>query len=245
MNATMPAYSNLDEPANAARLAAAIQPGAFVWMQAEKPRRAASPQIVYVRIDGPAGFDQQFRRTSPALPLILESFTPAVDPDHHRGFFLNFFGSPYLETDFPGTLRRLQLEILKQTALPISIGAARTKVAAAVASRLDRPGGIFIVSPGTEATFFASLPIEALHGIGHISACDLRRRGISTLAELRRVPLPALQSVYGEAIARQIWHHSRALDTPPALPTRWSVAAALNFFASWLQDKTPCIANPL
>lgn len=243
----MPACSNLDKPTHDAHLAAGIEPGAFAGLQAEKARRAKAPQIVYVRIDGLASSDQQSRDTIPALPLrsILESFTPAVDPDHHRGFFLNFFGSPYLETDFPGTLHRLQLEILKQTALHISIGAARTKVAAAVASRLDRPGGIFIVSPGTEATFFASLPIEALHGIGSISASDLRRRGIRTLAELRRVPLPALQSVYGEAIARQIWHHSRALDTPSALPTRWSVAAALNFFASLLEDKTPCGANPL
>ena len=204
--------------------------------------------IAYIRINGFLASPEKSRNQQPldaSLRSILESYTPAVDPDGHHGFYLNFFASPYLETDFSGTLRRLQLEILKQTGLAASIGAARTKVAAAVASRMEFPGGLRILASGTEAVFFESLPIEALHGIGPVNASDLRRRGISTISELRRVPLPALQSVYGEALARKIWHHARAVDTPTTLPTRWSVTAAIDFFASLLQDKTPCTANPL
>jgi nucleotidyltransferase/DNA polymerase involved in DNA repair len=108
---------------------------------------------------------------------------------------------------------------------------------------LEHLGGLRILTPGTEAAFFASLPVEALHGIGPINSADLRRRGISTIAGLRRVPLPALQSAYDDFIAHQIWHYSRALDASPTLPVRWSVETVLNFLASLLQDKSPCLAN--
>jgi hypothetical protein len=244
MNATMPVHPNAKD----AYVAVGHQPAMFSSPRAETlgpAARAAAPHLAYIRINGFLASLEQSRHQPHDQPLrsIIESYTPAVDPDAHHGFYLNFFGSRHLDHDFLGTLRRLQLEILKQTGLSISIGVARTKVGAAVASRLERPGGLRILASGTEAAFFASLPIEALHGMGPIDAADLRSRGISLIGELRRVPLPALQSAYGDAIARQVWHHSRALDTPPALPVRWSLATVLNFLASLLHDKNPCVAS--
>src|SRR5205814_8079137 len=108
------------------------------------------------------------------------------------------------------TLRRLQLEILKYTGLHASIGAASTKVAAAIASRLARPNGLRFLAPGSESSFLASLPIEVLDVINHIDAGDLRKRGISTIVELRRVLIAALECAYGSAVARKLWQHSRA-----------------------------------
>ncbi len=143
---------------------------------------------------------------------ILESFSPAVDAAADHGFYLNFFGSPWLGENYPGALRRLQLEILRNTGLSASIGAGRTRVAAAVAARLERPRGLRIVEPGTEGAFLASLPVDALHGIGGIDADNLRKRGISTIGALRRVPLAALQAAYGDALGRQAWENSRGND---------------------------------
>jgi len=142
----------------------------------------------------------------------LESFAPAVDPDAHHGFYLNFFGSSHLNENFAGTLRRLQLEILKLTGLSVSIGAAKSKVLAAIASRLERPRGLRIIARGEEDTFLASLPVEAADEINNIDAADLRKRGIPTFAELRRVPLASLESAYGDAIGRQIWENVRGRD---------------------------------
>jgi len=149
------------------------------------------------------------------LRAVLKSFTPAVDPDSRNGFYLNFFGSSYLQSDFDGTLRRLQLEILKLTGLSVSIGAAKSKIAAAVASRLQSPGGTRAVACGTEAAYLASLPVEALNGLHSIDGKELRIRGIQTIGELRRVPLAALELAFGKPLARQIWHHSRGLDARP------------------------------
>jgi DNA polymerase IV len=143
---------------------------------------------------------------------ILEFFCPAVDADRQHGFYLDFFGSPWLTADYSGMLRRLQLEILKNTGLSVSVGAARTRVVAAIASRLVRPRGLRVIEPGTEEDFLASLPVDALDGIGGIDAGDLRKRGISTVGELRRVPLAALEAAYGDTLGRQTWENSRGLD---------------------------------
>src|SRR5260221_1776786 len=91
------------------------------------------------------------------LYSILKSFTPAVDADSNCGFFLNFFGSPLLQQDFPGILRRLQLEILKLTGVNVSIGAANSRIAAATASPVELPGNLRIVPSGTEAAVFPEL----------------------------------------------------------------------------------------
>jgi DNA polymerase-4 len=56
------------------------------------------------------------------------------------------------------------------------------------------------------------LPVEKLHGIGHVHAGMLAERGITTIGQLRQVPRPALEAAFGEAIGRQIWERARGLD---------------------------------
>src|SRR6266404_381545 len=213
------------------------------------PRLPDPPHMVHVRynsfvLDGNRTQPPRFRvRLKPVsaeeLLTILQSFTPAVDADSNCGFFLNFFGSSLLQQDFPGTLRRLQLEILKLTGLSVSIGAATSRIAAATASRVELPGNLCIVPSGTEANFLADLPVEALHGFNGIDARDLRRRGIATIAQLQRVPRPALASLYGAALSSQIWRNSRALDAiaapePTVAQSRWGWLrlAAATLYAS-------------
>jgi DNA polymerase IV len=143
---------------------------------------------------------------------ILETYTPAVETAALDDFYLDFAGTERLYPDYPGTLRRLQLEILKQTGLSVSIGAARTKAVASIASRLERPRGFRLVAPGTEEDLLAPLPVEKLHGIGHVHAALLAERGIATIAQLRVIPRPVLEAAFGEVIGRQIWERARGLD---------------------------------
>jgi nucleotidyltransferase/DNA polymerase involved in DNA repair len=163
----------------------------------------------------PPRFDR-YAEAAERLLSILESFTSAVDPDSHHGFTLNFFGSPRISRDFPGTLRRIQLEILKRTGLSVAIGAAHSRIAAAIAARLERPRGLRIIIPGFETTFLASLPalpgLDALCAVIGIDPTALRQRGITTIAELRRVPVAALEFAFTPPLARQLWLNSRAQD---------------------------------
>jgi len=117
-----------------------------------------------------ADFAERVRR-------ILETYTPAVEAAALDDFYMDFAGTERLYPDFEATLRRLQAEILGRTGLSVSVGAARAKVVASIASRLERPRGFRIVPPGTEEGFLAPLPVEKLHGIGHTHAGALADRG--------------------------------------------------------------------
>jgi len=145
-----------------------------------------------------ADFAERVRR-------ILETYTPAVETAALDDFYLDFAGTERLYPDFPGTLRRLQMEILKRTGLSVSVGAS-------IASRLERPRGFRIVAPGEEESFLTPLPVEKLCGIGHVHAGTMAERGIATIGELRQVPKLALQAAFGEVIGLQIWERARGLD---------------------------------
>jgi len=152
-----------------------------------------------------ADFAERVRR-------ILETYTPAVETAALDDFYLDFAGTERLYPDYEAALRRVQAEVLEQTGLSVSVGAARTKVVASIASRLERPRGFRMIAPGTEEDFLTPLPVEKLHGIGHVHASMLAERGIATIGELRLVPRAALEAAFGEVIGGQIWERARGLD---------------------------------
>src|SRR5437764_4523623 len=152
-----------------------------------------------------ADFAERVRR-------ILETYTPAVETAALDDFYLDFAGTERLYPDYRGTLVRLQMEVFKETGLSVSLGAARTKVVASIASRLERPRGFRMVAPGDEEAFLTPLPVAKLHGIGHVHTNTLAERGITTIGQLRRVPKAALHAAFGEAIGQQIWERARGLD---------------------------------
>src|SRR6266849_1654604 len=117
-----------------------------------------------------ADFAERVRR-------ILESYTPAVETAALDDFYLDFAGTERLYPDYEAALRRLQAEIRARTGLSVSVGAARTKVVASIASRLQRPRGFRIVQPGEEDAFLAPLPVDKLHGVGHVHAGARARAG--------------------------------------------------------------------
>jgi DNA polymerase-4 len=165
------------------------------------------PQAIVVpgQYEHYADFAERVRR-------ILETYTPAVETAALDDFYLDFAGTERLYPDYEATLRRLQAEIRSRTGLSVSVGAARTKVVASIASRLERPRGFRMIVPGEEEAFLTPLPVEKLQGIGHVHAGALSERGIATIGQLRQVPKPALQAAFGEAIGQQIWERARGLD---------------------------------
>jgi DNA polymerase-4 len=152
-----------------------------------------------------ADFAERVRR-------ILETYTPAVETAALDDFYLDFAGTERLYPNYEAALRRVQSDVLEQTGLSVSVGAARTKVVASIASRLERPRGFRMIAPGTEEDFLTPLPVEKLHGIGHVHAGMLAERGIATIGELRHVPRAALEAAFGEVIGGQIWERARGLD---------------------------------
>jgi DNA polymerase IV len=100
--------------------------------------------------------------------------------------------------------RRLKQDVLDQVGLPITVGVARTKFLAKVASAVAKPDGLLVVAPEGELEFLHPLPVERLWGVGSVTAEKLRSHGISTVGEIARVPEETLVTMLGTAAGRKL-----------------------------------------
>jgi DNA polymerase-4 len=160
-----------------------------------------------------SGAYERYAEFAEHVGRILERYTPKVAPGALDDFYLDFAGAPLHGSDYETTLHRLQAEILGQTGLHVSIGAARTRIVAAMASQQHRqPGSLRIITAGIEGTFLAPLSVDKLHGIGRAEASALAERGVMTIGQLRLIPKPVLVAAFGDVIGRQIWEHAHGQD---------------------------------
>lgn len=107
--------------------------------------------------------------------------------------------------------RQLQYRVKDDVGLSASLGLATNKLVAKVASDRDKPGGLTVVRPGEETVFLAPLPVQALWGVGPVTAQNLARMGVTTVGELAQLPEQELRSRFGRhgaAMAR----HARGID---------------------------------
>jgi DNA polymerase-4 len=143
---------------------------------------------------------------------ILETYAAKVDAGSRDDFFLDFAGFQLHDSDFRGTLLRLQIDVFDQTGLSVSVGAGRTRVVAEIASQLAGPRGFRIIPVNTEGDFLAPLAAERLPGLGAEQISLLRTSGVQTIADLRRVPLPSLEAAFGGLLGQRIWNSARGRD---------------------------------
>ena len=108
---------------------------------------------------------------------------------------------------------RLRRDVREQVGLAITVGVARTKFLAKVASGVAKPDGLLVVPPDRELAFLHPLAVERLWGVGRVTAAKLHARGIRTVGEVARLPEPALVSMLGRAAGRQL--HALAHNRDP------------------------------
>jgi DNA polymerase-4 len=93
--------------------------------------------------------------------------------------------------------RGLRRAVRERVGIPVTVGIARTKFLAKVASAAAKPDGLLLVPPERERDFLHPLPVEAMWGVGRVTATQLRGRGIKTIGDLARVPEGALHAMLG------------------------------------------------
>ena len=108
---------------------------------------------------------------------------------------------------------RLRQEVRRQVGLPITVGVARTKFLAKVASGVGKPDGLLVVPPDRELEFLHPLPVERLWGVGPVTAGKLRERGIVTVGKVARLGEAALVSMLGAGAGRHL--HALAHNHDP------------------------------
>jgi len=161
-----------------------------------------------------------YAEASKALYALFEETTPLVEGLSIDEAFLDVRGMERIAgtpTEMAVRLRRAARERL---GLPVSVGVARTKHLAKVASAAAKPDGLLVVPPERERAFLHPLPIERIWGIGPATAAKLRSRRIATVGELARVPELALEAMLGRATGRHLHALAHDRDPRPVKPRR-------------------------
>jgi DNA polymerase IV len=110
--------------------------------------------------------------------------------------------------------------VLERVGLPITVGVARTKFLAKVASGVAKPDGLLVVEPRGELAFLQRLPVERLWGVGNVTANKLHEEGIETVGEVAAMPQSALVSLLGRASGRHLHALARNRDPRPVKTRR-------------------------
>ncbi len=108
---------------------------------------------------------------------------------------------------------RLRSEVMARVGLPITVGVARTKFLAKVASGVAKPDGLLVVPPDQEMEFLHPLPVERLWGVGPATATKLHARGLTRVGEIAGLPEEALVAMLGRASGRHL--HALAHNRDP------------------------------
>ena len=111
----------------------------------------------------------------------------------------------------------LKTEIAERVGITVSVGVAPTMSAAKVASDHDKPEGLVVVYPGTVADFFAPLDVEAVHGVGPVTADRLREQGIETAGDLAAADPAVLERSFGQR-GRRMYRFARGEDSRTVEP---------------------------
>ncbi len=154
-----------------------------------------------------------YSEASKALFRVFEDATPLVEGLSIDEAFLDVRGLRRLAGSPTEIAARLRRDVRERVGLPITVGVARTKFLAKVASGVAKPDGLLVVPPERELMFLHPLPVERLWGVGMITAEKLRRRGISTVGQVASLDEAVLVSMLGRASGRQL--HALAHNRDP------------------------------
>ena len=161
--------------------------------------RELCPHLIFV-----GGHFGDYQRLGDAVIAVLNDFTPLVERISIDEAFADvagcthLFGSP---AEIAGTIRR---RVRSELGLPISIGVARTKHLAKIASQVAKPDGLVIVDPGTELDFLHDLPVELMWGVGPVTKERLAAIGVRTIGQLANTPGWSLEPLLGPAASEKL-----------------------------------------
>ena len=145
-----------------------------------------------------------YSRASAAVFEVFRDISPLVEPISIDEAFLDVSGLRRVSGDPVQIAARLRAEVRDRVGLPITVGIARTKFLAKVASQDAKPDGLLLVPPDGELAFLHPLPVRRLWGVGAKTSEKLQAHGISTVAQVAELSESMLGSLVGAAMGRQL-----------------------------------------
>ena len=197
-------------PSGGVVLAASYEAKAFGVAGGMPGWRAARlcPELRFVR-----GHFGEYQRIADRVMEVLGDVTPLVERISIDEAFLDVSGATHLFGSAEAIGTAIRRRVRTEIGLPISVGAARTKHLAKIASQVAKPDGMIVVQPGREREFLDPLPVGLIWGVGPVNSQRLADLGIRTIGELAQTPGSAVERILGHAVGHKI--NAMAHDADP------------------------------
>lgn len=182
-------------------LAASYEAKAFGVRGGMPGRRARElcPGLIFV-----AGHFREYQRLGDAAIAVLGDFTPLVERISIDEAFADVAGCTHLFGPPAEIARTIRRRVRAELGLPISIGVARTKHLAKIASQVAKPDGLVVVDPTAEPAFLRDLPVELMWGVGPVTRARLAESGVHTIGQLAEMPGWSLERLLGRAAGEKL-----------------------------------------
>src|SRR6188768_1131436 len=182
-------------------LAASYEARAFGVHGGMPGRRARElcPDLIFV-----SGHFREYQRLGDAAIAVLGDFTPLVERISIDEAFADVAGCTHLFGPPAEIARAIRRRVRAELGLPISVGVARTKHLAKIASQVAKPDGLVAVDPGSELEFLHDLPVELMWGVGPVTRAKLAEQGILTIGQLADMPGRSLERLLGHAAGEKL-----------------------------------------
>jgi DNA polymerase-4 len=161
-----------------------------------------------------------YTQASKDVFAIFRDTTPLVEGISIDEAFLEVGGLRHIVGTPEQVAIRLRQRVKVEVGLPISVGIARTKFLAKVASAVSKPNGLLLVEPDRERDFLHPLPVERLWGVGKVTAEKLHRLGIRTVGQLAELEEATAERLLGKASGAHLHALARLRDPRPVDTTR-------------------------
>src|SRR4051812_36719534 len=154
-----------------------------------------------------------YSEASKAVFEVFRDTSPVVEGLSIDEAFLDVRGMARIAGTPVEIAARLRRRVREEVGLPITVGVARTKHLAKVASAVAKPDGLLVVPPDGEVAFLHPLPVERLWGVGQATSERLRNRGLRTVGDVARLEEATLVAIVGRASGRHL--HALAHNRDP------------------------------
>lgn len=182
-------------------------------------------------------------------------YTPLVEPLSLDEAFLDVTGCQNLFGPAEKIAIRIKTEIKRQTGLVASVGVAPNKFLAKIASDLEKPDALVIVDPAAITEFLDPLPVGRLWGVGKVTGQTMQRLGVTTIGQLRMLPVETLRRYFGDS-GDHFGQLARGIDDRPVVPDREAKSLShettfandisdFETLRSWMMELTDQVARRL
>ena len=157
---------------------------------------------------------------SKAVFAVFERTAAVVEPMGIEEAFLDISVRARTKGEARAIGERLRAEVRDETSLPITVGIARTKLVAKMASRAAKPDGLLVVAPSEERSFLHPLRVEQLWGVGPKTARKLHAANLRTVGQLAQLGEAELVEILGTGSGRRVHALAQNRDRTPVQPAR-------------------------